>query len=85
MKGLFFFCFITETIGSFQIFIEPYVLFHGTGGPQNGVLTAALYMYQTAFGYHNFGYASAMSFVLFAIIVIASIIQVSLVGEEQML
>jgi lactose/L-arabinose transport system permease protein len=85
MKGLFVFCFITETIGSFQIFIEPYVLFNGTGGPQNGALTSALYMYHTAFGYHNFGYASAMSFVLFAIIVVASIIQVRLVGEEQMI
>ena len=82
LRGLLIFCFITETIGSFQLFTEPYVLMHGTGGPQNGTLTTSLYMYLSAFTYNNMGYASAMSFALFAIIVVASIIQWRLFGEE---
>jgi ABC-type sugar transport system permease subunit len=82
LRGLFIFCFLTETIGSFQLFTEPYVLMHGSGGPQNGTLTSSLYMYQTAFTYHNMGYASALSFVLFAIILVASVIQWKLFGEE---
>jgi lactose/L-arabinose transport system permease protein len=73
LRGVLFFCFIIETIGSFEIFTEPYVLTRG--GPQNSSLTPALYLYQSAFEYNKLGYASALSFVLFAAIVVATVIQ----------
>ncbi len=53
-------------IGGFQYFVEPYVLTQG--GPADSTLTYALYLYQSAFEYRNAGYASAMAWVLFVII-----------------
>lgn len=53
-------------ISGFQYFVEPYVL--TKGGPADATLTYALYLYQSAFEYRNAGYASAMAWVLFVII-----------------
>jgi len=80
LRGILFFCFIIETIGSFEIFTEPYVLTNG--GPLNSTLSTSLYLYREAFEYHKFGYAAAMSFVLFAIIVAASLIQTKTMTHE---
>jgi lactose/L-arabinose transport system permease protein len=81
LRRVLFFAFIIETIGSFQIFTEPQILTNG--GPLNSTLSTSLYLYNTAFRYNKFGYASAMSFVLFAIIVIASVIQTRFFRDEE--
>jgi lactose/L-arabinose transport system permease protein len=73
LQRILFFCFIIETIGSFDVFTAPYVL--TKGGPLNSTLTPSLYLYQSAFQYNKMGYASAISFVLFACVVVASLIQ----------
>jgi len=80
LKEILSFCFIVETIGSFEIFTEPYVL--TGGGPMNSSLSISLYLYNSAFKYNKFGYAAAMSFVLFAIIVAASLIQTKLMAQD---
>jgi ABC-type sugar transport system permease subunit len=49
----------------------------------NATLSTSLYLYNTAFRYNKFGYASAMSFVLLAIIIIASIFQTRFFGDEE--
>jgi len=82
LKGLLFFCFLTETIGSFQLFTEPFILVGGSGGSQGGGLVPAMYMYQQAFEYSKMGYASALSLALFAIILVASLIQWRLMDRE---
>jgi multiple sugar transport system permease protein len=56
---------IWAIIGSLQIFAQPYVM--TTGGPENATLTIGLYLYQMAFTYYQFGYASAIAWVLFAL------------------
>lgn len=73
LRGILFFCFTIETIGSFGVFTAPYVL--TKGGPLNSTLTPALYLYQSAFQYNKMGYASAISFVLFACVVVVSLVQ----------
>jgi ABC-type sugar transport system permease subunit len=82
LRNVFFFVFIIETIGSFEMFTEPYVLTQG--GPLNSTLTVSLYTYRTAFEFNKFGYSAAMSFALFIIIVIVSLIQAKLTqaGDE---
>jgi lactose/L-arabinose transport system permease protein len=80
LRKILFFCFIVETIGSFELFTEPYVLTNG--GPMNSTLSVSLYLYRAAFEYNKFGYSAAMSFVLFAIIVIASLVQTKFMAEE---
>jgi len=81
LRDVLFFAFIIETIGSFELFTEPQLLTNG--GPLNSTLTASLYLYNSAFSYNKFGYSSAMSFILFAIIVVVTIIQARLTAEDE--
>ncbi len=67
---------IITMIGFFQLFAEPYVMTQG--GPLNETLSIVLYMYQEGFRWWNMGYASAIAFVLFFIIFIATLIQMRL-------
>jgi multiple sugar transport system permease protein len=62
-----FFCGVITTIGYFQIFAEPYVMTNG-GGPLNATLTMVLLMYKQGFRWWSMGYASAVAFVLCAVI-----------------
>jgi multiple sugar transport system permease protein len=59
-------------IGSLQIFAQPYVM--TAGGPENATLTIGLYLYQMAFTYYQFGYASAIAWVLFALTLALSLL-----------
>jgi lactose/L-arabinose transport system permease protein len=78
MKPIILFCVITSTIGTLQLFDEPYILTQG--GPDNATITVANYLYNTAFRFINFGYASAISYVLVVIIAVFSLIQFKFVG-----
>jgi len=74
LKPTTFFLLVTGVIGSFQVFTPVYVL--TKGGPLNSTNTAVFHIYRRAFQEFDFGYASAQSWVLFAVIFIATIIQV---------
>lgn len=64
---------ILSTIASFQVFEQTYILTNG--GPGYATLTIALYIYQTAFVYFNMGYASALAYILFAGVLIVTLVQ----------
>ena len=64
------------TVGLFQVFAEPYVMTRG--GPLNGTLSVALFMYQQGFRWWNLGQAAAIAFVLFALILAASAVPAAL-------
>jgi multiple sugar transport system permease protein len=66
-----FFCGVITTIGYFQIFAEPYVMTNG-GGPLNATLTMVLLMYKQGFRWWSMGYASAVAFVLCAVILVVT-------------
>ena len=60
---------ITLTIGSFQIFVMPYVLFQkDKGGPDQSAYFYTAYLFDNAFVYQQMGYASAMAWVQMLII-----------------
>lgn len=61
-----FFNVILNMIGSFQVFTQNYVLTQG--GPNNASLTLVLYLYNQGFKEFHFGYASALAWILFIII-----------------
>lgn len=61
-----FFNVVLALIGSFQIFEGPWILTRG--GPDDATLTYMLNLYKQAFEFGNFGYASALAWVLFIII-----------------
>ena len=58
-------------IGAFQVFDQAYVL--TKGGPGNSTVTLVYYIYDRGFGRLEMGYASAISLVLFAIILVFSL------------
>lgn len=62
----FVFVGVMTLIGNFQLFAEPYVMTQG--GPAHATLSLVLYMYEEGFRWWNLGYAAAIAFVLFAII-----------------
>lgn len=65
---------ITIIIGGMQIFDIPYVIGKGTGEPGNATLSAVNYLYNTSFRNYNYGYGAAMSYVLFILIIVFSVL-----------
>ncbi len=65
------------TINALQLFDEVYLSTGGTGGPLNSTTVLVFYLYQQAFGgaNFNFGYASAIAYFLFVIILAVTAIQ----------
>ena len=62
-----YFNLIMGIIGALQVFAGPYIMFGG-GGPNRSALFYAVYLYDNAFSYYQMGYACAMAWVLFIII-----------------
>lgn len=74
-----FFNLVVGIIGTFQVFTTAFVLTNG--GPENATLFAVLYIYDTAFVNFQMGYASVLSWCLFCIIMIFTILQFRLAGR----
>lgn len=68
-----FFCLITSVIGSFQTFTQAYVMTNG--GPNDATYFYILHLYRQAFDNLRMGYASALAWILFVIILIFTILQ----------
>jgi multiple sugar transport system permease protein len=68
-----FFLFITNVIGTFQIFTQVYIMTNG--GPLNRTTTISYYLYDKAFRQLDMGYATAMAFGLFAMIFVFTLLQ----------
>jgi multiple sugar transport system permease protein len=78
ISGAIFFTVIVNTIASLQIFAEVFTMFFTTrsGPAQDSSLFYTIYLFQKAFQDLDMGYASAMAWVLFVIILIITLIQV---------
>ncbi|CAN5698968.1 sugar ABC transporter permease [soil metagenome] len=72
IRPVLLFCFVMSIIGSFQVFGQSYIL--TGGGPNYSSLTVVLYMYQMGFGQYQLGYASAVAYVLFAIVLVFTLV-----------
>ncbi|MBG9785413.1 cytochrome C biogenesis protein [Alkalihalobacillus lehensis] len=71
IRPIIIFTVLLSSIGGMQVFTEP--LLFGVGSDSQG-LTMTLYLYQEAFERFSFGYAAAIAWVLFLIIMIVSLI-----------
>ena len=69
----FVFVAVVTMIGYFQLFAEPYVM--TGGGPADSTLSVALLMFQEGFRWWNLGYAAAVAFVLFLVILAGTAVQ----------
>jgi multiple sugar transport system permease protein/sn-glycerol 3-phosphate transport system permease protein len=73
LRPTMLFVLVTGVIGSFQVFDTVYVMTNG--GPGNATQVANLNIYQTAFSGFRIGEASAMSVVLFLVILVITVAQ----------
>jgi len=65
-----FFNAIIQTIEGFKSFTPAFIISGGTGNPVNSTLFYTLYLYQEAFSFFRMGYASALAWVLLAIVAV---------------
>lgn len=72
LSPLIFYNLVMGLIGSFQVFTQAYIM---TGaGPDNATLFYVLNLYRQAFEFHNMGYASALAWVLFLIVLALTLV-----------
>jgi multiple sugar transport system permease protein len=64
---------VITMIGYFQLFAEPYVM--TAGGPLRATTSVVLLMYEEGFRWWRMGYAASLAFVLFLVILVATIVQ----------
>ncbi len=89
LRPIMTFLVIMSIIGGFQMFDEPRVLFQGMavpmGGPDGAALTAVMNLYDNAFQRFNFGYGATISYGLFLIIFVFSVISLRIMnrGNEE--
>ncbi|MHB1626887.1 MAG: carbohydrate ABC transporter permease [Bacilli bacterium] len=70
-----FFITVVTTIGTLQSFAQIYALSGGSGGPEYATTTTLFLIYQTAFVYNHYSYASAMAVILVLIILALTLFQ----------
>jgi cellobiose transport system permease protein len=81
LKPTLVFCVIVSTIGNLQLFVEPLLFNAGSdairGGTERESQTITMYMWENAFQpYYNFGFGSAVAWMLFLIIIVIAVINV---------
>ena len=72
ISSIIFFNAIMQLINGFQEFTGPYVV--TSGGPLNSTYVFAIHLYNSAFKYFKTGYASALSWILFLVILAVTLI-----------
>jgi multiple sugar transport system permease protein len=80
------FILITSVINSFQVFVPVFVMTSSTtgepGGPLNSTRVLVYHLYSIAFRNLDMGYGSAIAFILFAILLIVTVLQFKVVQQK---
>ncbi len=74
MSPTIFFAVVITFIGAFQVF-DPVQIITPQGGPDNSTLTIVMYLYQKGFQTFQAGYASAVSLLVFAVMLVVTLVQ----------
>ncbi|QQE12964.1 extracellular solute-binding protein [Planctomycetota bacterium] len=74
LSPLIFFNLVMGIIGSFQIFTQAYVIRGSSGGTNENLMFYVLNLYDAAFNQHRMGYASALAWILFIIILVMTLL-----------
>jgi multiple sugar transport system permease protein len=78
IRGALSFVVVISIIHAFQAFELVYVLTGRNGGPESGTYVLGIMLFQHAFAFLEFGYASALAWVMFAILLILTVLQLRL-------
>ncbi len=68
IRPMIYFGVTLSVVGGLQLFEEPFILTGGRGGTDQAGMTSAVYLYRMAFDFNDFGGASAMSWLLCAVV-----------------
>lgn len=82
LRSTITFVVINNLISSFQAFDQIYML--TSGGPAKSTQTISYLIYKNAFSYWKMGYASAMAYIMFVIILVCSIVQLFISRDEKL-
>ena len=84
LKPMLLYVAITSLIGGLQMFDLPYLMTETTGSSYQSVYTAVMYLYKFGFttGTTQTGYASAIAYVIFMIILAVSVVQLKVFNKE---
>ena len=82
LRPMMLFAVTMTIIGQMQAFDEPFILLGTSGGPGQAGLTSVLYLYRTGFEWTQLGRGAAMSYLLFVIIIIGSLINMKITGRK---
>ena len=82
IRPFIFFAITMTIIGNLQMFEEPFVLTRGTGGTGQSGLTISMYLYKVGWEWLEMGTASAISWLLFALIATCTLVQFLLFGKK---
>lgn len=74
LTPVIFYNLVMGLINSLQIFTLPYALTNGEGSPTHSLTFYVMHLYNNAFGYMKMGYASAMAWILFVVILALTLI-----------
>jgi multiple sugar transport system permease protein len=83
LKPTTLFCLVFSVLGAFQIFGQSYVIYRGEIGPARSALTLVYYMYQQGFNQYEFGYGAAVAYLLFAMVLVVTVVQFRLFTERE--
>jgi multiple sugar transport system permease protein len=75
ISGVTFFVVTVSVINALQVFTQGYVMFDKDGGPRNSALFIVMYLFKRAFEFFQMGYASAIAWMLFLIILLFTLAQ----------
>jgi ABC-type sugar transport system permease subunit len=85
LRPVTLFIFATSIISIMQLFEEPLVLSNvwTLGGAKHSLLTMMIYLYKNAFSYNRLGYASAITWLMLAIILVLTLANLRFFGEKE--
>ncbi len=83
IRGPLSFVFIITIINSVQAFDQAYALTGGNGGPETGTYLLGIMLFQNAFGFYEVGYASALAWVIFAMLFLLTLLQLRIARRAE--
>ena len=79
LKPVLLFVTVINVIGAFQVFGQTFII--TKGGPERATRVLVQYIYETSFNFYRMGYGAAMSWMLFAVIAVACVLQFFITRE----
>lgn len=81
LRPVLLFVLVLNVIGAFQVFGQTFIITRG--GPERSTRVLVQYIYETSFNFFRMGYGAAMSWLLFLVIAVFSLVQFRVFREER--